>query len=44
MDMIASTLTASALVSDDACHISREVFINDKVYQWEKEHIFAAGP
>lgn len=40
MDMIASTLRASTLVSDDACHVSREVFINEQVYQWEKEHIF----
>ena len=40
MDMIASTLRASALVSDDACHISREVFTSQQVYQWEKQHIF----
>lgn len=29
------------LVSDDASHISREVFTSAEVYKWEKEFIFA---
>lgn len=30
-----------SLVSDDACHISRQVFTSPDIYAWEKQHIFA---
>ena len=33
--------TLQDLVSDDACHISRQVFTSSQVYQWEKQFIFA---
>lgn len=30
-----------ALVSDDACHVSRRVFTSEAIYAWEKRFIFA---
>jgi len=29
------------LVSDDACHIQRDVFTSREIYQWEKQYIFS---
>lgn len=40
MSTITSDLHLSALVSDDACHVSRQVFTHEQVYAWEKVHIF----
>lgn len=33
--------TLQQLVSDDACHISREVFTSSEIYEWEKQFIFS---